>query len=48
MSDTPAHNRAARVIAENAYVASCRQATMPTPPIQEQAILARLVEAIRP
>ena len=48
MSDTPAPDRAARVIAENVYVAFCRQATMPTRPIEEQTILARLVEAIRP
>ena len=39
MSDTPALDRAARVIAENVYAAFCRQATMPAHP---------LVEAIRP
>ena len=48
MSDTLAPDRAARVIAENVYIAFCRQATMPTRPIEEQTILARLVEAIRP
>lgn len=48
MGDTPVHNRAARVIAENAYVSYCRQATMQTRPIQDQPIPVRLVEAIRP
>lgn len=48
MSDTPAPDRAARVIAENVYIAFCRQATMPARPLEEQTILARLVEAIRP
>jgi hypothetical protein len=48
MSDTPAPDRAARVIAENVYVAYCRQATMQVHPQEEQTILTRLVEAIRP
>lgn len=48
MSDTPAPDRAARVIAENVYVAYCRHATMQVHPQEEQTILARLVEAIRP
>ncbi|MHB2204927.1 hypothetical protein [Methylobacterium sp. CM6257] len=48
MSDTPAPDRAARVIAENVYVAFCQQATMRVHPQEEQMILARLVEAIRP
>lgn len=48
MSDTPDPDRAARVIAENVYAAFCRQATMPAHPLEEQTILTRLVEAIRP
>ena len=48
MSDTPEPDRAARVIAENVYVAFCQMATMPAHPLEEQTILARLVEAIRP
>ncbi len=48
MSDTPAPDRAARVIAENVYVAFCQQATMAARPLEEQTILTRLVEAIRP
>ena len=47
-NDTPDADRAARVIAENVYAAFCRQATMPAHPLEEQTILARLVEAIRP
>ncbi|SFM16456.1 hypothetical protein [Methylobacterium pseudosasicola] len=46
--DTPDADRAARVIAENVYAAFCRQATLPIRPMEEQTILARLVEAIRP
>ncbi|MCJ2124185.1 hypothetical protein [Methylobacterium sp. J-077] len=46
--DTPDADRAARVIAENVYAAFCRQATMPSRPLEDQTILARLVEAIRP
>jgi len=46
--DTPDADRAARVIAENVYAGFCRQATMPNRPMEEQTILARLVEAIRP
>ena len=48
MSDTPAPDRAARVIAENVYAAFCRQATMPAHPLEEQTILTRLVETILP
>ena len=48
MNDTPDLDRAARTIAENVYVAFCRQATMPAHPLEEQTILTRLVEAIRP
>ncbi|MCJ2070655.1 hypothetical protein MKK75_17970 [Methylobacterium sp. J-030] len=48
MSDTPASDRVARVIAENVYAAFCRQATLPAHPLEEQTILTRLVEAIRP
>ena len=48
MSDTPDPDRAARAIAENVYAAFCRQATMPAHPLEEQTILTRLVEAIRP
>ncbi len=46
--DTPDADRVARVIAENVYAAFCRRATMPAHPLEEQTILARLVEAIRP
>ncbi|MFK5599937.1 hypothetical protein ACFZ8E_23515 [Methylobacterium sp. HMF5984] len=48
MSDTPDPDRAARVIAENVYAAFCRQGTMPAHPLEEQTIVTRLVEAIRP
>ena len=48
MSDTSEPDRAARVIAENVYVAFCQQATMPAHPLEEQTILTRLIEAIRP
>lgn len=48
MSDTPEPDRAARVLAENIYAAFCRQATMPAHPLEEQTILTRLIEAIRP
>ncbi|TXM93695.1 hypothetical protein [Methylobacterium sp. WL116] len=48
MSDTPDPDRAARVIAENVYAALCRQATMPAYLLEEQTIVTRLVEAIRP
>ncbi|CAM2766888.1 hypothetical protein ACLBXJ_20055 [Methylobacterium mesophilicum] len=46
--DTPHADGVARRIAENVYAAFCRQATMPAHPLEEQTILARLVEAIRP
>lgn len=46
--DTPDADGVARRIAENVYAAFCRQATMPAHPLEEQTILARLVEAIRP
>jgi hypothetical protein len=46
--DTPDADRVARAIAENVYAAFCRRATMPAHPLEEQTILARLVEAIRP
>ncbi|MCJ2133361.1 hypothetical protein MKK69_04670 [Methylobacterium sp. J-026] len=36
------------MIAENVYVAFCQQATMPAHRLEEQTILTRLVEAIRP
>ncbi|TXM67462.1 hypothetical protein FV226_21765 [Methylobacterium sp. WL12] len=48
MSDTPDPDRAARAIAENVYAAFCRVATMPAELLEEQTVLARLVEAIRP
>ena len=48
MSETPDPDRAARAIAENVYAAYCRQATMPAHPLEEQTIVTRLVEAIRP
>ncbi|MCJ2011757.1 hypothetical protein [Methylobacterium sp. J-076] len=48
MSDTPAPDRTARAMAENVYAAFCRQARMPHPFREEQTILARLAEAIRP
>jgi hypothetical protein len=48
VSDTPASDRIARLIAVNVYVAYCRQATMQVHPQEEQTVLSRLVEAIRP
>lgn len=48
MNETPDADRRARVIAETVYAAYCRQATMPIPYREEQTVLARLVEAIRP
>lgn len=48
MDETPDADRRARVIAENVYAAYCRRATMPIPYREEQTVLARLVEAIRP
>ncbi|GJD55387.1 hypothetical protein [Methylobacterium dankookense] len=46
--DTPAADDRARRIAENAYAAFCRVATMPAHPLAEQTVLARLAEAVRP
>ena len=48
MSDTPDPDRAARAIAENVYAAFCWRATRPAHPLEEQAFVTRLVEAIRP
>lgn len=48
MNETPDSDRRARAIAENVYAAFCRQARMPIPYREEQTVLARLVEAIRP
>ena len=48
MNETPDLDRAARAIAENVYAAFCRQATMPAHPLEEQTVVTRLVEAIRP
>ncbi|MFC6791771.1 hypothetical protein ACFQE0_20550 [Methylobacterium komagatae] len=48
MNETPDADRRARTIAENVYAAYCRQATMPMPYREEQTVLTRLVEAIRP
>lgn len=48
MNETPETDRVARVIAENVYAAFCRTATMPVPYREEQIVLSRLVEAIRP
>ncbi len=46
--DTPEVDRTARTIAENVYVAYWRQAEGSDHPQDEQTVLARLVEAIRP
>jgi hypothetical protein len=48
MNETPDADRVARVIAENVYAAYCRLATMPDPYREEQTVLTRLVEALRP
>lgn len=48
MNETPDADCATRVIAENVYAAYCRHATMPDPYREEQTVLTRLVEAIRP
>ncbi|MCJ2023135.1 hypothetical protein [Methylobacterium sp. J-067] len=48
MNETPDLDLRARAIAENVYAAYCRQATMPIPYREEQTVLARLVEALRP
>lgn len=46
--DIPDTDKAARVIAENVYYAYRGQGTTLIDPSQEQTLLARLVEAIRP
>jgi len=46
--DTPEADRTARTIAENVYAAYWRQARGADHPQEEQTVLARLVEAIRP
>jgi hypothetical protein len=48
MNETPDADRVARSLAENVYAAFSRQATMPTPYREEQTVITRLVEAIRP
>ena len=48
MTDTPEPDRIARDLAERVYAAYAQQATGPFHPQQEQTLLARLAEAIRP
>lgn len=48
MNETPEADRIARIIAENVYAAYCRLAKMPDPYREEQTVLTRLVEAVRP
>lgn len=48
MNETRETDRVTRIIAENVYAAFCRTATMPIPYREEQIVLTRLVEAIRP
>jgi hypothetical protein len=45
--DTPGVDRTARTIAENVYAAYAREAERHIRPQMEQAVLARLVDAIR-
>lgn len=48
MADTPEPDRAARTLAERVYSAYAQQAAGSIHPQQEQTLLARLAEAIRP
>lgn len=48
MPDTPEADKAARDIAENIYAAFAHQATSAIHPGNEQVLLTRLAEAIRP
>lgn len=48
MSNTPEPDQIARDIAENVYAAYAQQATSAIHPSNEQVLLTRLAEAIRP
>ena len=48
MPDTPEADRIARDMAENVYAAYAHRATSAIPPSDEQLLLTRLAEAIRP